>query len=70
MAALRPRIETALRRMRVKFELRGVSEEDVSYLVTAPASVRTDAASKALTAILPDDKGAGEWKELGKPKAK
>ena len=70
MAALRPRIESALRRMRVKFELRGVSEEDVSYLVTAPASVRTDAASKALTAILPDDKGAVEWKELGKPKAK
>jgi Domain of unknown function (DUF4956)/MgtC family len=70
MAAMRPKIESALRRLRVKYELRGVSEEDVTYLVTAPAEMRTDAASKALTAVLPDDKGAVEWHDLAKPKGK
>ncbi len=70
MGALRPRIEATLRRLRVKFELRGVSEEDVTYFVTAPAEMRTDAASKALTAVLPDDKGAVEWHDASKSKGK
>ena len=69
MAALRPRIESTLRRMKVKYELRGVSEEDVTYLVTAPSTIRIDTASRALTAVLPD-KGAVEWHDLAKAKAK
>jgi uncharacterized membrane protein YhiD involved in acid resistance len=68
-AALRPRIEAVLRRLQVKYELRGVSEEGVSYLVTAPSQLRTDEASKALTALGADDKGAVEWGEISKMKA-
>ena len=67
--ALRPRIEAVLRRLKVKYELRGVSEEGVSYLVTAPSQLRTDEASKALTALGEDDKGAVEWAEISKTKA-
>jgi len=67
--ALRPRIEAVLRRLQVKYELRGVSEEGVTYLVTAPSQLRTDEASKALTALGGDDKGAVEWGEISKTKA-
>jgi uncharacterized protein DUF4956/MgtC family protein len=70
MAALRPKIESALRRMRVKFELRGVSDEEVTYFVTAPSTMRIDVASRALAALLPEDKGAIEWHDLAKAKAK
>jgi hypothetical protein len=69
-ADLRPKIEAALRRLSVKYELRGVSEEGVSYLVTAPSSMRTDDASKALTAIAPDETNAVEWTEVSTSKAK
>ena len=67
---LRSKIEAALRRLKVKYELRGVSEEAATYLVTAPAELRTDEASKALTALVPDDKGAVEWHEVSKMKVK
>src|SRR5688572_33147612 len=67
--ALRPRIEAVLRRLQVKYELRGVSEEGVTYLVAAPSQLRTDEASKALTALGGDDKGAVEWGEISKTKA-
>jgi hypothetical protein len=67
---LRPKVETTLRRLKAKYELRGISEEEVHYLVTAPADLRTDEASKLLTALGPDDKGAVEWDEISKAKAK
>ena len=67
--ALRPKIEAVLRRLQVKYELRGVSEEGVSYLVTAPSELRTDEASKALTALGDKDKGAVEWNQISKMKA-
>jgi hypothetical protein len=66
---LRPKIEASLRRMKVKYELRSVSDGEVSYYVTAPAALRTDKASKALTALLPDGKGAVEWNEVSKSKS-
>ena len=69
-SALRPKIEAVLRRLKVKYELRGVSEEEVSYLVTAPSHMRTDEASKALTLLGGDDKGAVEWAEISKTKAR
>ena len=69
-SALRPKIEAVLRRLQVKYELRGVSEEEVSYLVTAPSRLRTDEASKALTLLGADDKGAVEWSEISKTKAR
>jgi uncharacterized membrane protein YhiD involved in acid resistance len=65
-ASLRPKIEAALRRLKIKYELRGVSDEGVSYLVTAPSSLRTDEASKALTGLAPDETNAVEWDEVTK----
>ena len=46
------------------------SEEEVSYIVTAPRELHTDAASKALTALVADGKGAVEWKEKSEDKSK
>jgi uncharacterized membrane protein YhiD involved in acid resistance len=60
---LRPRIEQVLRRFKAKYELRGASPEEVTYVVTAPRELHTDRVSSALTELVPDDKGAVEWSE-------
>jgi hypothetical protein len=60
---LRPRIEGILRGIKARFELRGSSEEEVSYFVTAPQGVHTDRISDRLTALAPEGKGGVEWKE-------
>jgi uncharacterized membrane protein YhiD involved in acid resistance len=65
---LRPRIEAVLRRFKADYELRGSSENEVSYIVTAPFELHTDRVSNALTALVATGKGAVEWKE--KPRAK
>ena len=67
-AQLRPRIEAVLRRFKADYELRGQSEEEVSYLVTAPMELHTDRVSNALTALVATGKGAVEWKEVPKGK--
>ena len=67
-ADLRPRVEAVLRRFKADYELRGQSEEEVSYMVTAPMELHTDRVSNAITALVPTGKGAVEWKE--KPTAK
>jgi uncharacterized membrane protein YhiD involved in acid resistance len=67
---MRPRIEAVLRRFQSEFELRGQSEEEVSYVVTAPLELHTDRVSNALTALVESGKGAVEWKERPKIKAK
>jgi hypothetical protein len=67
-AQLRPRVEAVLRRFKAEYELRGQSEDEVSYLVTAPLELHTDRVSNALTALVATGKGAVEWKE--KPKTK
>jgi hypothetical protein len=67
-AVLRPRIEAVLRRFNAEYELRGQSEEEVSYLITVPRSLHTDRVSNALTALVASGKGAVEWTE--RPKAK
>ena len=69
-AELRPKIEAILRRFRTQFELRGSSEEEVSYFVTAPIGVQTDRVSNALMSLIPDGKGGVEWKEKSKAKGK
>lgn len=61
--ALRPRIEAVLRRAKADFELRGQSEDEVAYIVTAPRELHTDRVSNALTALVATGKGAVEWKE-------
>jgi uncharacterized membrane protein YhiD involved in acid resistance len=68
-AVLRPRIEAVLRRFQAEYELRGQSEDEVSYQVTAPRNLHTDRVSNALTALVATGKGAVEWKERPKAKA-
>jgi uncharacterized membrane protein YhiD involved in acid resistance len=69
-SALRPRIENVLRRFKADFELRGQSEDEVSYVVTAPLELHTDRVSNALTSLVASGKGAVEWKERPKLKGK
>jgi uncharacterized membrane protein YhiD involved in acid resistance len=69
-AVLRPRVEAILRRFKAEFELRGQSEDEVSYIVTTPLELHTDRVSHALTALVPTGKGAVEWKERPKIKSK
>ena len=67
-AQLRPRVEAVLRRFKADYELRGQSEEEVSYVIKAPLELHTDRVSNALTSLVATGKGAVEWKEI--PKAK
>jgi hypothetical protein len=67
---LRPRIEAILRRFKAEYELRGQSEDEVSYVVTAPFNLHTDRVSNALTALVAAGKGGVEWKERPKTKTK
>ena len=69
-AQLRPRIEAVLRRFKAAYELRGQSEDEVSYVVTTPLALHTDRVSNALTALVETGKGAVEWKERQKSKSK
>ena len=67
-AELRPKIEAVLRGFKAEFELRAASADEASYHVTAPHQMRTDRASKALTALAPDEQGAVLWNEKTKAK--
>ncbi|HJQ96962.1 MAG TPA: DUF4956 domain-containing protein [Candidatus Polarisedimenticolaceae bacterium] len=69
-ADLRPKIEEVLRRYHCSYEMRTVSEGEVSYVVTAPYAIKTDRVSKALIALEPGGKGAVEWKEIAKKEPK
>jgi len=69
-SALRPRVESILRRFKADYEMRGSSEEEVSYLVTVPTALQTDRVSNALTALVASGKGAVEWKETKATKGK
>ena len=60
---LRSQIEAVLRRYKTEYELRTSSDEEVEYLVTAPSSLRTDRASRALSALAPDEKPEIKWNE-------
>ena len=67
-ADMRPKIEEVLRRYKARYELRSAAEDTVSYMVTAPKSLRTDRVSNALMELSPDNKGAVEWAEKAKDK--
>jgi uncharacterized membrane protein YhiD involved in acid resistance len=64
----RPQVESILRRFKASYELRGQSEDEVSYVVITPLELHTDRVSNALTALVPSGKGAVEWKENQKSK--
>jgi hypothetical protein len=61
--SLRPKIEQVLGRFECDWELRGAAPDEVSYLITTPRELQTDRVSNALTALVPDGKGAVEWNE-------
>jgi MgtC family len=61
--SLRPSIEQVFKRFKVTFELRTAAPDEVLYLVKTPAALATDRMSSALTALVPDGKGAVEWNE-------
>ena len=65
---LRPKIEEVLRGSKSQFELRTATNDNVSYLVTTPRSVRTDRVSKALMELVPNGQGSVEWDEKTKDK--
>jgi uncharacterized membrane protein YhiD involved in acid resistance len=55
-------VEQILRGARTVFELRTTSDDELSYLVTADESVKTESLSAALTSLVPNG-GTIEWKE-------
>jgi hypothetical protein len=56
-------VERILRKARTAFELRGTSDDELSYLVSAGESLNTERLSAALTALAPKEKTQIEWKE-------
>ena len=56
-------VEKLLKRAGTQYELRATSGEELSYLVTAGASLKTERLSAALSALVPEGKAQIEWKE-------
>jgi len=61
--ALRPKIDVMLRRYGFRWELRTLSDEELSYDVQVPVVARTDSISKAINALDPKGITAVEWAE-------
>ena len=59
---LQPKIESLLRRRRVKYELREAKPEEFSYRVEMPMDVKTDSISAEIMALDPDPGTGVEWK--------
>ncbi len=60
---LRPGVEFLLREHRATFELRSLSEEEVSYEVAMPLDQSTDTLSSAIAALNGGQTTAVEWEE-------
>ena len=67
---LRPRIEGVLRQFRVTHELRGSSEDQAQYLITAPQNISTERVTAELTALWPEGIATVEWIDKSKPGSK
>jgi uncharacterized protein DUF4956 len=61
--ALRAGIERLLDQRRAKFELRSLSDEQISYEVALPLDQRTDALSSAIAALNGGEATAVQWEE-------
>jgi hypothetical protein len=59
----RSEVERLLRRANTIFELRGTADDELSYLVNAGESLKTERLSAALAALAPDGKAQIEWRE-------
>jgi len=62
-SARRVDVEKLLKKAGTLFELRTTSGEELSYLVNAGASLKTERLSAALSLLAPDGKAQIEWKE-------
>ena len=56
-------MERLLKKANTLFELRSTGDDELSYLVNAGASLKTERLSAALTALAPDGKAQIEWRE-------
>jgi len=62
-SARRADVERLLKKANTVFELRGTADEELSYLVNAGESLKTERLSAALAALAPDGKAQIEWRE-------
>jgi uncharacterized membrane protein YhiD involved in acid resistance len=62
-SARRAEVERLLRKAGTVFELRTSGEAELSYLVNASASLKTEQLTAALTRLTPDGKAQIEWKD-------
>jgi len=62
-AEIRPSIEGVLRRIRIPFELRGTSAEEVCYEVKVPTNRKTDSISSAISQIDPKQSLDIKWEK-------
>jgi hypothetical protein len=59
----RPQVEQILKKARTAFELRSTADDELSYLVNAGYSLKTENLSAALTALAKNGSAEVEWKE-------
>lgn len=64
--ALRPQIEAVLKRFRLRFELRAVSDEEATYFVKVPLDVSTDKVTDAILKLDPDGHASVLWDDKRK----
>lgn len=64
----RPQVERILKKARAAFELRSTADDELSYLVTAGYSLKTENLSAALAALANNGHAEVEWKEEKKAK--
>jgi hypothetical protein len=62
-AALKSAVEALLAKHRIKFELRGSTEKDMTYWAQVPQGRRTDRISEAIAALRGGESVAVEWDE-------
>lgn len=67
-AALKSEVEALLTKHQLKFELRGSTEKDTTYLVEVPQGKRTDRISEAIVALHGPEAVDVAWEEKKAPK--
>jgi hypothetical protein len=63
---LRPKIEGILRKFRLRFELRAVSDDEATYFVKVPIDVHTDRVTDAILKLDPEGHASVEWDDKKK----
>jgi uncharacterized membrane protein YhiD involved in acid resistance len=63
---LRPKIEAILKRFRLRFELRAVSDDEATYFVKVPLDVQTDKVTDAILKLDPEGHASVVWDDKKK----